>query len=77
MVSSGTLLVCGAVLERYLEVLAEHPDVAPPEFRAMVADAFFDVKRAREEEFLGITRAVRAVPAETDRASLLQLTARG
>lgn len=51
MVSSGTLLVCGAVLERYLEVLA---------------DAFLDVKRAREEEFLGITRAVRAVPAETD-----------
>lgn len=77
MVSSQTLLVCGLMLERYLNVLSEHPQATTPEFRAMVATAAADVKRARDEEMMAIRREVRAVPTETDQASLLSILATG
>lgn len=70
MIDSGTLLICEKVLERYLTVMGEHPEAVTATFRAMVADALSDVQRERQYYLLGITRAVRAVPTETDRASL-------
>ncbi|MER2529286.1 MAG: hypothetical protein ABTR07_15285 [Candidatus Competibacter denitrificans] len=77
MIKSETLLVCGIMLERYLNVLTEHPHATTPQFRAMVAAAAADVKRARDEEMMAIRRAVQAVPTETDQASLLSVLATG
>ena len=77
MVNHGTLLVCQIVLEQYLDVLAEHPDSTTPEFRARISDAAADVARERNDEFMNLSREARSVPAETDRASLLRLIAKG
>ena len=76
MVNHGTLLVCDIVLERYLDVLSEHPECTRPEFRAMISDAAADVKRARNDDFMNLSRAVRSVPTETDQASLLSIIAK-
>lgn len=77
MINSDTLLICQIVLERYLNVLSEHPDVTTPDFRALVSSAAADVARERNDMFMNLSREVRAVPTETDQASLLLLTAKG
>lgn len=77
MVNSETLLLCDIVLGRYLDLLAEHPEAMTAEFKGRIADAHADVQRARQDEFLQISRAVQAVPTQTDQASLLSLVARG
>jgi hypothetical protein len=76
MISDSTLLMCSMVLERYLDVLSEHPDSVTPEFRERVADAAADINKARDMTFMNIRHALMAVPTETDQASLLQVTAR-
>ena len=77
MIDSKTVLVCDMVLDRYLDVLAEHPDAMTPEFKRMIVDASMDLKREREDAFMGFRRALVAVPTETDEASLLSAIARG
>lgn len=76
MLKSGTVLLCDLVLERYLDLLAEHPDAAPLEFRQALVDASLDLKQARHDEFLAISRAVQAIPAVLDPSNLLSLVAR-
>ncbi|MEO1888399.1 MAG: hypothetical protein ABGX33_00615 [Cycloclasticus sp.] len=76
MISNGTLLMCGVVLNRYLDVIAENPDCMTPEYKRLIVDAAMDVKRAREDIFMGISRSVLDVPTETDQASLLSVIAR-
>lgn len=71
-VSGDTLLTCEIVLRRFLDVMCENPDCAAPEFKDLVNEAFLDVQRARNQDMLMLTRAARAVPAETPQASLLQ-----
>lgn len=77
MVSQSTLLVCSMVLDRYLDVLAEHPNATTPQFRAMVAAASADIKLQRDLHFMAVRQALLAVPTETDQASLLSPIARG
>lgn len=77
MVNDDTLLVCEIVFNRYLNVLAEHPETMIPEFKRLIVDAEADVKKAQQDRFMGMTRAVAAVPTETDQANLLQITAGG
>lgn len=62
MINSATLLVCDLVLQRYIEVMTEHPERVEPSFRAMIVDAASDVHRARTDEFMAIQRALKAVP---------------
>lgn len=76
MLSHDTLLICSMVLDRYLDVLSEHPDAATPEFRAMVAAAAADIKLNRDLHFLAVRQALLSVPTETDQASLLSPLAR-
>lgn len=77
MISDATLLTCLVVLERYLDVLAEHPECTTPKFRARISDAAADVGRARNDMFMNLNREVSLVPTETDQASLIRLTATG
>lgn len=77
MVSQSTLLVCSMVLDRYLDVLSEHPNATTPEFRAMVAAASADIKLQRDLHFMAVRQALLSVPTETDQASLLSPIARG
>lgn len=76
MISERTLLMCWMVLERYVDVLAEHPDAVTPEIREWLADAFAEVRKAQDMMFMRVRKELREVPTETDQASLLQATAR-
>jgi len=71
MLNQETLAVCEVVLNRYLDVLAEHPECVNPMFKAEVADAAVAVARERHYAFMNLVRSVREVPTETDQASLL------
>lgn len=76
VLKSGTVLLCDLVLDRYLDLLAEHPEAAPPEFRRALVDASMDLKQARHDEFLAISRAVQAIPVALGQSNLLSLVAR-
>jgi len=55
----------------------EHPDSMTPEFKRLIVDASMDLKREREDAFMGFRRALVAVPTQSDAASLLSGIARG
>jgi hypothetical protein len=76
ILKSGTVLMCDLVLDRYLDLLAEHPDAAPPEFKQALVDASMNLKQARYDEFMAISRDVRAIPTEIGQSSLLSQVAR-
>jgi hypothetical protein len=76
MISERTLLTCSMVLERYIDVLSEHPNAVTLSFRERVADAYADVNRARDLIFMNVRHELQEVPTETDQASLVQVTAR-
>lgn len=66
-----TLGICESVLERYLTMLAEHPDLMPPDMKSLIVEAALDVRRAREHMFLSFRQSLEVIPLETDQASLV------
>lgn len=52
----GTLLMCEIALHQYTDFLCEHPELATPAVRALMADAWLDVARARVHLGLELTR---------------------
>jgi hypothetical protein len=75
-IDSGTALVCGMVLGRYLDVLAENPDCAPVEFKQMIVDAALEISRARQDHFMAYAREPVAMHSETDSPNLIHSAAK-
>lgn len=71
MVTENTLLMCQIVLNCYLNVLTEYPDMVSPEIRERISTAYSEIRKIRRESFLKITREVRKIPTENENASLL------
>lgn len=71
MIKTETLLVCEMLVARYEEVVAENPGAMTEEFTGMVSAGKAALQRALRERQINFQAALRAVPTETDQASLV------